>query len=404
MIRRTSNRISVVVLATVSVLAALAAASCADSDVLIAREFAVEAGATNNSFELPPDAGEAAAVEPTLMCIGTECPAPFATCPPRQGGIQAPAPVYKCQNDLMTDNDNCGECGHACPSIPQLNVLSTCVGGKCVPLCWSKSVRDCNSIIEDGCEAHVGSDRNNCGQCGNKCADGEQCIDGNCGCPPGTIQCGSECVNPKSDDSNCGQCNNVCSPPDGATPPDNMQYACGDGQCGKLRCIQDNRVRWENCDGLLDNGCEIDLFTLDPNNCGACGVKCSPEETCRRFSDGHIACGCKSNETMCGAESNPTCVDIATNVEHCGACNHACPFALLLGKPHQFATCVDGLCGLICEPGWGDCNGNSADGCETNLMVHGGHCGGCGHSCDTAAGQPCINGACLMVGCNSVQN
>ena len=394
-----------IVVATASVLAALAAASCADSDALIARDLDVDAGSTlGSSFDVPADAGEASLVEPELLCIGTECPPPFATCPPRQGGITPPGPVYKCQNDLMTDNDNCGECGHTCPSIPRLKVVSTCIGGKCVPLCWDKTVRDCNGIIEDGCETYIGSDPKNCGECGNVCPDGVNCIDGHCGCPPGRMQCGFQCVDPKTDDANCGSCGNVCGDaPDAEAPPPNMQYGCGDGECGKLRCIQNNQVQWENCDGKLDNGCEVDLRTLDPENCGACGVKCGAGETCRRFADGHVACGCEPNLTMCGTENAPTCVDIATNVEHCGACNHACPFNMLFAKPHQFASCEDGLCGLTCEPGWGDCNGNTADGCETNLMVHGGNCGACGHACDTAAGQPCINGTCLMVACESEQ-
>jgi hypothetical protein len=399
---RRNHATSVVVLALASLVAALLAASCADSEVLIAREVGIDAaGSTGTSFDVPADGGEASTPEPTLLCIGTECPAPFATCPPREGAQSTT--VYKCQNDLMTDNDNCGECGHPCPSFPSLRVISQCVGGKCVPRCTDKTVRDCNQIIEDGCEANVGSDPNNCGDCGVKCADGERCIDGHCGCPPGKVQCGFDCVDIKTDDSNCGACDHVCgTEADAGEPPPNAYYGCGNGECGKIRCIQNNSVHWENCDGQIQpNGCEIDLLKLDPNNCGQCGNKCAPGETCRRFLDGHIACSCQPNEEMCG--DPPVCVDISTNLEHCGACNHQCPFAFGLGKPHQFATCTDGICGVICEPGFGDCNGNTADGCETNLMVHGGNCGACGHSCDTAAGQPCVNGACLMVSCESVQ-
>ncbi|MBI5516634.1 MAG: hypothetical protein HY909_22810 [Deltaproteobacteria bacterium] len=45
-----------------------------------------------------------------------------------------------------------------------------------------------------------------------------------------------------------------------------------------------------------------------------------------------------------------------------------------------------------CEEGFGDCNGDPADGCEAELRRDRAHCGACGVACP--AGAPCADGAC----------
>ena len=50
---------------------------------------------------------------------------------------------------------------------------------------------------------------------------------------------------------------------------------------------------------------------------------------------------------------------------NCGACGRACRTA-----PNEQTTCqAGGLCSLTCLPGWGDCDGNLTNGCETDLFV-----------------------------------
>src|SRR4051812_37277982 len=61
----------------------------------------------SNAFVLPDAGDDASEVQPqgsekVLACVGTECPYPYATCPAPDGLI-----VYKCQTNLLTDNDNC---------------------------------------------------------------------------------------------------------------------------------------------------------------------------------------------------------------------------------------------------------------------------------------------------------
>ncbi len=373
-------------------------ASCAglDDPVVLATP-GTDAGAPPPSFT-PADAGDAgdAALE-LLRCIGTECPFPYASCQPHPDS----RPPFKCQHDLLTDNQNCGACGNQCPAYPEFGVLGRCSDGKCEPQCEGQR-RDCNGRPDDGCEVEVLFDRDNCGACGNACAEGVRCIDGSCGCPPGKTDCRGACVDTSIDDGNCGACGNFCVPPPDVIPPPNMRYGCAGGKCGQLIC----EAPWRDCNGDLADGCEVNVEQeiepglLDPANCGACGVACAPGEECRRLFDGEIACRCKGQDVMCGYPGNYQCTDIASDPKHCGLCNYACPFVDRRGL-HQQATCAKGVCGTECEPGWGDCNDNPADGCETNLTYDGANCGACGTRCSTGLGQPCIDGRCLTVECDA---
>jgi hypothetical protein len=380
--------------------AAILSASCAglDDPVVLATP-ENDAGRPPPSF-VPDDAGDADDVSVALLrCIGTECPYPYATCQSDQPGAKPP---FKCQNNLLIDNENCGACGNQCPTYPDFGVLGHCSNGVCEPQCEGDR-RDCNGLADDGCETHVLFDSANCGSCGNACPNGGRCFEGVCGCPPGKTECNGRCVDLSSDDSNCGRCFNYCEiPEDAGAPPPNMHYGCSGGQCGKLVC----NYPWQNCNGDLEDGCEVNVENeiepglLDPAHCGGCGIKCAPEEECRRLVGGEIACRCRPNETMCGYPENYSCVDTSSNPKHCGLCNYKCPFVDLRGR-HQTATCTKGVCGTECDPGWGDCNDNPADGCETNLTYDGANCGACGNRCSSGLGQPCIDGRCLTVECDA---
>ena len=57
-------------------------------------------------------------------------------------------------------------------------------------------------------------------------------------------------------------------------------------------------------------------------------------------------------------------------------------------------------CQPSCSSGWGDCDGNKNNGCETQLNTLT-DCGACGASCTKAHGTPtCASGSCQIASCN----
>ncbi|WP_146647249.1 hypothetical protein [Labilithrix luteola] len=178
-----------------------------------------------------------------------------------------------------------------------------------------------------------------------------------------------------------------------------LQYAhfgCGNGQCGHLKC---SYVEVADCNkdlGLAcaSDGCETIIGLDDAQNCGACGHACKANETCENGScvvpPPAVPTSCPEGLLLCG----DACIDPLSDVNNCGGCGSRC----VVG-PKQVGTCKKGICQFECEVGWGDCT--DTWGCETNLANHPAHCGACGNRCDTAAGQPCIDGQCLMTECDA---
>ncbi len=57
-------------------------------------------------------------------------------------------------------------------------------------------------------------------------------------------------------------------------------------------------------------------------------------------------------------------------------------------------ACVAGSCGVgTCTAGFGDCDSNPVNGCETQTTIDVAHCGTCGTAC--VGSQACVNGACV---------
>ncbi|AKU93931.1 Tryptophan synthase alpha chain [Labilithrix luteola] len=377
-------------------------AGCANdngSDIVATLDAGADSSPSGPTFVDPPkdDAGADAdgsnETPPELfMCMGTECPTPYATCN-KFSGL-----AFKCETNLLTDDQNCGECGNVCPTGFGGRLMTThCVAGKCQRECepdGEVTSADCNGNVDDGCEVHTSSDNQNCGACGVKCPDGVNCHGGKCGCPDGQTDCGLSCVNVSSDNFNCGACGIQC-PRIAAPKQPHTQYTCVGGQCNQLTCASG----WLDCDGdaadPAGNGCETNARS-DANNCGACGKKCGAGQLCLPGDKGAPTCLCEANQTLCGVSPNFICADLQTSLANCGVCGHICPG----GFNHGTSTCRKGYCGYECEAGWGDCDDDPANGCETNLMVNGGNCGTCGNRCDVAAGQPCIEGKCFMTACD----
>ena len=85
--------------------------------------------------------------------------------------------------DLAVDTNNCGQCGKGCLGAQDeaANGGPRCVAGKCSYVCYA-GWSDCDRLLENGCEANISSDQQNCGACGTKCdaARGQPCVLGQC--------------------------------------------------------------------------------------------------------------------------------------------------------------------------------------------------------------------------------
>ena len=83
--------------------------------------------------------------------------------------------------------------------------------------------------------------------------------------------------------------------------------------------------------------------------------------------------------------------------DHCGSCDNACTYA------NATATCSMGQCELgNCAPGFFDCDGIPATGCEVDLQNDPQNCGGCGNDCANVfpnSQTTCALGVCHTSGC-----
>jgi hypothetical protein len=168
---------------------------------------------------------------------------------------------------------------------------------------------------------------------------GGTCVDRRCEVATQTMCATGTCVDTSSSVDHCGMCNNAC-------PRTGANVTTGDCMMGRCRLVCAGG--FEDCDGNADNGCEVNLRT-DANNCGMCRTACSA-----------------------GARMN------------------------------VMTTCSAGVCNFPCMTGFGDCDGNAANGCEANLNTDTRNCGMCGMGCmDVTEGRgTCASGACEVT-CNT---
>jgi hypothetical protein len=198
------------------------------------------------------------------MCNSGKCLPGFDDCDAAMPG---------CESNLATSVSNCGACGNACPDIAHgkpVCQLFLCGIGSCDP-----GFGDCVGGAEDGCETSLQDDVTHCGSCDTVCPEvykgTKACLDGKCGisfCEGTFADCNNTafdgCETDVSDDKeNCGACGMAC------VDHANSIAACVAGKCAIAQCTSGT----SDCDGNIDNGCELPT-DFDPKNCGGCGIVC----------------------------------------------------------------------------------------------------------------------------------
>ncbi len=198
------------------------------------------------------------------------------------------------------------------------------------------------------------------------------------------------CLNQEQDAGetgvDCGGSCAACAPGLGCIQnTDCDSSVCQDGSCSQPTCS----------DGVL-NGDETE------RDCGGSRcAKCAPGQGCKVDSDcASNTCQARACTLTCldgkgdcdGELANGCETNLQTDALHCGDCSTPCSLK------HASSACSGGKC-LVdkCTAPFEDCDGDPTNGCETNTDTDPGSCGGCGMACVALNGTPsCAAGACQI--------
>ncbi len=318
-----------------------------------------------------------------------------------------------------TDENHCGECNHACSNA---HGSTACNAGSCNPSCdagWA----DCDGQPDNGCEEDIW-ETTDCGSgCGDRvdCTDEVQhaseveCASGDCdygSCQTGWGDCNADGSDGCEHDIwQIADCGSGCD--DGVDCTAQVQNAngieCDAGDCDYGSC-EDG---WGDCNADGSDGCEHDIWQIA--DCGSgCdnGVNCTAQVqnangiTC---SNGSCDYGsCSDGYADCDNNRSNGCEIYIWGTDDCGTgcsgrvdCNTAIEHA-------SGATCDQGACDYTsCDDGWGDCDADATNGCETEIW----QVDDCGNGCDPGAdctvlvqnanGITCASGSCDYGSCSA---
>lgn len=244
-----------------------------------------------------------------------------------------------CDGKCVSETDPATGCGATgCEPCSFPNADATCAGDLCDMAGCKPGFADCSGGTADGCETDLATNPLNCGACGNDC----------------TVK--------------------------GPT-----WIVCKGGECKQSNCPAGEA----DCD--LDEVCETNI-TNDVNNCGLCGIACNFANAAAACESGQcVMKGCDPGWADCDNDPLNGCeVNTNNDTGHCGGCGKVCQTV------NALTECKGGTCNPACSSGWGTCDGNPANGCETPLNTIN-DCGTCGKKCTTGVANAtpiCQGGAC----------
>jgi hypothetical protein len=161
------------------------------------------------------------------------------------------------------------------------------------------------------------------------------------------------------------------------------------GVCLNGACAQ------PSCSDQIQNGDEGDV------DCGGTCTPCLPGQKCKLATDcaggactnGSCSLTCLDGKGNCDGDPANGCeTNLKTDAAHCSACDAPC------NLPHATATCNGGTCAVsACTAPYADCDGDPSNGCETNTSTDPTNCNGCGLTCVAVNGTPaCVAAACQI--------
>lgn len=112
-------------------------------------------------------------------------------------------------------------------------------------------------------------------------------------------------------------------------------------------------------------------------------------------NSGAYTLSCTAGFGNCDGNMANGCETPLNTLSNCGACGALCPAI------NDTPVCAASVCTISsCSAGFANCNGLASDGCETNVMTDLNNCGTCGHFCAAPFATPaCLSGACIIASC-----
>lgn len=283
-------------------------------------------------------------------------------------------------NDLCTIGDQCesGKCIGVAKDCSSVGEGNQCVKGVCDP--------------KDGqCKAVPVGEGQDCDD-GQWCTLNDKCKQGKClgqardcsdPCNTGTCdEDNDQCVKTPANEGNACNDNDFCTTGEKCksgecmggqlTDCSNLNDACNIGVCSKAKqaCVKQPKADGTDC---LSSPPPAHWLSAECQ-----GGKC-------------VATSCEWPYANCGVVTDCS-INLKTDKNHCGDCAITCE-----------GSCVDGECStaIECPPGFGDCDGNSGNGCESMLSSDKNNCGTCGNKCTVVhGGGACAAGNCKVLYCD----
>ncbi len=153
------------------------------------------------------------------------------------------------------------------------------------------------------------------------------------------------------------------------------------------------------CSGV-EKLCGGKCVEVDDPAYGCTSTGCAPCAT--QYPNASQACtagacvlgACDTGFKNCDGDPANGCeTNLQDDPANCGACGVTCV------TPHATPACDMGTCAVAtCDSGWTDCNDDPTDGCEANLLSDPMNCGSCGTACPCFL-LPCAMGTCADIDC-----
>jgi hypothetical protein len=146
-----------------------------------------------------------------------------------------------------------------------------------------------------------------------------------------------------------------------------------------------------------ENACSI-------SSCGGQSYQCllsgenwiwtTEECTNGEYCNSGICVECDPGLANCDGSGCTT--ELSNDIFNCGECGNEC------SDNNGTPSCIIGVCGIECNPGFKSCDSDPENGCDTNIKTSSANCGDCGTDCQAFYPNSivfCNNGSCEYSGC-----